>query len=203
MRIVLLRHGQTDWNAAGRLQGQQDIPINVNGRRQIEAVCRTWNLQFRSQNPLVPMALVSSPLQRAYESARICGTWFNLPVTVMAEFAERGFGHLEGMTKQDLLRCYGVADAEQIESSQFGVESVDALRERLMKGMTQLHQAQAGQTVLLVTHGSIIRRLLLEYGNAVSRQTYRPLMSDSVDVVHNGTFAVLDWVDGDMPDSNL
>jgi uncharacterized phosphatase len=93
--LALVRHGETDWNLHGRLQGSSDIPLNSTGRAQAsEAVYelegRRWDL------------LVSSPLSRAAETADIIGAHLGIERTATyADLAERHFGAAEGFTDYD------------------------------------------------------------------------------------------------------
>src|SRR5699024_761552 len=89
-RLVLVRHGQTDYNREGRLQGQIDIPLNDTGVRQAAVLAAAV-----AEDP--PDVLVASPLQRAAETARIIGRSCGLEVSTDEAFVERGFGQWEGL----------------------------------------------------------------------------------------------------------
>lgn len=93
-QICLIRHGQTDWNKAGRLQGQTDIPLNEAGRKQARE-CRDhlsggdWDV------------MITTSLNRARETGEIINEKMNLPIEIMDEFMERGFGEGEGLTREE------------------------------------------------------------------------------------------------------
>jgi uncharacterized phosphatase len=89
--ICLIRHGETEWNAAGILQGTTDIPLNAKGVKQAEA-CSVY-LASSSYD-----VLISSPLKRAKQTAEIINQKLGLPFHTMSEFQERAFGAAEGMT---------------------------------------------------------------------------------------------------------
>src|SRR5690625_726702 len=96
-RLILVRHGQTAYNREARLQGQIDIPLNVTGRRQAAVLAATV-----AENP--PDMIISSPLSRAYDTARIVGEASGLDVHIDEAFLERGFGEWEGLKGEEIRR---------------------------------------------------------------------------------------------------
>ena len=88
--LYIIRHGQTDWNVRHRLQGKTDIPLNENGRRMAgEARDKYRDIRFD--------ICFSSPLLRAYETARIVLGGRGVPVITDERLSEMGFGIYEGM----------------------------------------------------------------------------------------------------------
>jgi broad specificity phosphatase PhoE len=102
MRLYYIRHGLTDWNSAGRLQGHRDVPINPEGRAQ--AACSAailCSLLARDGRAAVDLDYVSSPLVRARETMEIIRTKLDLPrsgYTIEPRLIEIGFGEWEGLT---------------------------------------------------------------------------------------------------------
>ena len=90
MRIYLIRHGQTDWNVEGKVQGSTDIPLNETGRRQ--AACLAKGMAGR---PVVQ--IFSSRLKRAFETARTVGESQNVRVETGEGLEEISFGVWEGL----------------------------------------------------------------------------------------------------------
>lgn len=97
MKLYIIRHGQTDWNMQGKIQGRQDIPLNETGRRQ--AVCLAKGMESR---PVT--RIFSSPQKRALETARAVADSQNAPVTELPWLVEIGYGEWEGRTKEDIMR---------------------------------------------------------------------------------------------------
>lgn len=98
-RICLVRHGETDWNALGKLQGRTDIELNTTGRLQAEDCGRflaatTWNL------------IITSPLQRAKRTAEIIQTYIHVPLIEMIAFIERSYGDAEGMSPEERILAF-------------------------------------------------------------------------------------------------
>jgi uncharacterized phosphatase len=145
-QICLIRHGETDWNASGMIQGRTDIPLNANGVRQAEesAACLSGE-QFD--------ILITSPLKRARQTADIINRGLGLPITEMEAFAERYFGVAEGMTKEERETAYP-------DRNYPGLESRDTLKKRVMAGLKDIMKHHPNQHVLLIAHGAVINTIL-------------------------------------------
>ena len=94
-RLVFVRHGQTDYNREGRLQGQVDIPLNATGVRQAESLAPTI-----TADP--PDVIVASPLERARETARLISSGTDVEITTDVAFLERSFGRWEGLKGEEI-----------------------------------------------------------------------------------------------------
>ncbi len=138
--FYFVRHGETDWNRRGLMQGQVDVPLNDAGRRQAENAA---NLLAD-----VPLATIcSSPLQRALETARIINGTRRCPVRVIDGLQECGFGPFEGRPKSAWYRDW-------LAGAQFdGVEPLDRFIERA-RGAIDLALSYAAP-VLIVAHGGV------------------------------------------------
>ena len=137
--LLLVRHGETDWNAAGRLQGHTDRPLNEYGRSQAEALAERLSAD-------VIAAVYASDLARARETAVIVGARLGLPVTEHADLRERDWGNWEGLT---------AAERERVELE---AETPAAHRERTLRALRWIAERHAGERVVVVTHGGSIRR---------------------------------------------
>ncbi len=149
--ICFVRHGETDWNALGKIQGQTDIPLNNNGRSQADE-CGRYLQDFEWD------VMITSPLQRAKETATIINKYLDLSLTEMNDFRERGFGDVEGMTFQERLEAF----PDGIYPNQ---ESFEELTERLVEGLQEIHQIHKGRKVLLVAHGAVINAILTNFSD--------------------------------------
>lgn len=90
-KICFIRHGETDWNIAGRLQGRTDIPLNESGIKQAQA-CGASLLQNEWD------LMITSPLLRAKETGQIIQQKLNIPLYEKESFIEVAFGDAEGLT---------------------------------------------------------------------------------------------------------
>ena len=98
VKVILVRHGETDWNQWRRIQGgNSDTPLNETGKAQAEAVA------LRLKREMI-QAVYSSPLQRALDTARAIASYHPLKVEVLPALKEVDAGLLEGLTFEELNR---------------------------------------------------------------------------------------------------
>ena len=103
-RICIIRHGETDWNKQGRIQGQIDIPLNETGRAQ--ALAMAYNsAHFRFS------AIFSSDLTRAMETANALAQREKLAITTLPQLRERHYGIFQGVVKSEAPEQYPEAYA--------------------------------------------------------------------------------------------
>ena len=148
MKIYLVRHGETDWNKEGRLQGCRDIPMNQHGILQMEQVG-----VYMSDCGCQIDAIISSPLQRARMSAEIIASRIGYEVDGIAVeplFVERSFGNAEG-----LVWTAGMC----LDDGIYGEESVEELCRRAATGIERYTAVETGN-ILIVAHGAIIKALI-------------------------------------------
>jgi len=151
-RILLIRHGETDWNATGRIQGHNDTPLNAAGREQARRVA-----QRLASEPV--RALYSSDLARAYETATIIGQPLGLAVVTSARLRERRYGAWEGLTSAEIQARYPEQFAEwRGRSTDFAPPHGETRSELLTRALTELQtiaRRHARELVVVVTHGGL------------------------------------------------
>ncbi len=138
--FVFLRHGETDWNAAGRCQGRQDVPLNTAGRAQAAAAAPL--LKGRALT-----TICCSPLGRARETAEIVNRDLKLPLLFVEDLQECAFGEMEGKDEA------GWLDRWLTGHTPWGGEPRHAFAARALAGLNQA-LAQPGP-VLIVAHGGV------------------------------------------------
>ena len=99
--VIFLRHGESVGNAESRWQGQADYPLTEKGRQQAQALAKRWLDEKRQFN-----RIVTSPLNRACETAEIIGAALNVPVETDPIWMERNIGQVEGLTAEEVNRRY-------------------------------------------------------------------------------------------------
>ena len=156
--ILLVRHGETDWNRDARIQGQADPPLNERGREQARALARRLRRERLD-------AVYASDLERARETAEILAARLGMPVVVDPAFRELAFGSWEGHTVADVQARWPERAARWLETGEPAWEDGETheeLRRRVRAAVARLAATHAGGQVLLVAHGGPIRALLME-----------------------------------------
>ncbi|MGD8583965.1 MAG: histidine phosphatase family protein [Chloroflexota bacterium] len=153
--ILLIRHGQTDWNVIKRSQGHLDIPLNQVGRRQSELLAQRlsgWPVN----------AVYSSDLSRASETASIIGRALGLVPFLDSDLRERHGGIFQGYTGEKLKEKYPEALQAFLDHGQPppGGESNLALARRATPALERIAAAHRGEMIALVTHGGTLRVLI-------------------------------------------
>ena len=171
--LYLVRHGETDWNAQRRIQGRTDIPLNDTGRAQ--AVTTGQLLARRDWD-----GLFSSPLARAAETARIIGGEIGIDsVQLIPDVAERNYGDAEGLDYDQIERMFPG------DTMVPGRETHQAVADRVLPALMEVALAHGGESLIVVTHGGVIRSVLnvVEPGVAHGR-------------ISNGSIHSFELVDG-------
>lgn len=159
--VCIIRHGETDWNSLGKLQGTEDIELNDLGREQAIETARyfengSWDI------------VVSSPLKRAYETAQILASRLSIPIVhVVEEIKERSYGSASGLLPKERHSRFPdgiIPDQEDFEH----------LRQRAMVGLTKIAADFKGQRIIVVSHGGLTNSILYslsggEYGSFKTR----------------------------------
>lgn len=160
-RIYLFRHGRTDWNAEGRIQGHLDIPLNDEGREQAR----------RLAPPLARLgieAFLSSDLLRTRETALLARGSLEVPIEFDAGLREIYLGKLQGLTSAEIVERFGPEFSERLSGrplddeaiAMLGSESGEQVVARALAAIRRFVQANGHRTIAVATHGGVIRRLL-------------------------------------------
>ena len=154
--LLLARHGETDWNAAGRWQGHTDVPLNATGRAQALALAA----RLRAEGV---RAIATSDLCRARGTAEIVGEALGLEVHLVdGAQRERAYGAWEGLTRCECAARFPEEWARHVSDPRSpppGGESADALLARVVPAVHRAAERLASPT-LLVTHGGVMRAFL-------------------------------------------
>jgi probable phosphoglycerate mutase len=172
--ILLVRHGETTWNALGKLQGHTDIELNDTGRAQARTLAG-------GLGDAGITAVVTSDLLRARETGAIIAAALGLAVPAIdPELRERQFGVFEGLTRAECEVQHPAAWRDWVAQigAPPGGEPRDAAAQRLAGALARIAAADGG-TVLVVSHGGVMRLWLMT------------VLGASVPLVANGaTFVV-------------
>jgi len=153
-RFCLVRHGETDWNMQHRLQGHEDIPLNLTGLLQAQrAAYALKNERF--------VALYCSDMQRAHQTANAIAYPSRLLTRASPYLRERHYGVFQGLTYDEAAKKYpGLYDHFKSRDPSFalpcGGESLNNLVGRIIDTLTTLAGRHIGEKILVVTHGGVL-----------------------------------------------
>lgn len=155
--ILLIRHGETAWNAERRLQGQLDIPLNEEGRRQAAALARAL-----AAEPVD--AVISSDLGRARSTAQAVAEACGLSLQTDAGLRERCFGAFEGLLYAEMEARYPEAYAQwrardphaRYPDGERRAETFAEFSQRAVAAVSSIANAHRGKRVVIVSHGGVL-----------------------------------------------
>jgi broad specificity phosphatase PhoE len=156
LHLILVRHGETEWNAQGRYHGQFDVPLSSVGRRQAERIAE------RLSSHKIDV-IYASDLERAWETAAIIAAKHGLTVYAEPRLRELKFGVLEGLTFDEAQIQYPemiAAWLKDFNRPPQGGETVDLFNARIISLLDELKQTHDEQTLLLVGHGGSLSEIL-------------------------------------------
>ncbi|MBI3222070.1 MAG: histidine phosphatase family protein [Nitrosomonadales bacterium] len=167
-RICLIRHGETDWNATRRIQGQTDIPLNETGHAQAQAMAaNSAHYDFS--------AIYSSDLSRAFDTAQAVAARGGLEVIKLAQLRERHFGIFQGLTADEAAQRYPEAYAHyKGRDLNYGFETGESLlglAQRVTEAVEWMVRQHSGQTIAVVCHAGVLD---IVYRKATGRALHAP-----------------------------
>jgi len=158
LRLLVVRHGETEYSRGRRFAGSRDVPLTAAGRRQAEAVAQALA-------GVAATAVHSSPQARALATAEIVAAPHGLTVTVEPDFREMAFGGWEGMSRDEVATRFPDGYRLWRESPERAVppggETLDAVARRVARALAALRGRHPEGTVILVTHAVVVRLLVL------------------------------------------
>jgi broad specificity phosphatase PhoE len=161
-RLILIRHGQTDWNAESRWQGQADVPLNSHGLEQ----ARRLGAELAGAGI---QAVYVSDMQRALQTVEPLARLTGLPVRIDPRLREIHVGDWQGLLVSDIVARYGeLFRRRQADPSEFappGGETLQQVQQRAYMVLDEILQQHPHETVAIVGHGFVIALLRLRLEN--------------------------------------
>lgn len=151
--IYLVRHGETDYNTALRLQGSSDIPLNEKGKKQA-AYARDYFKRTQFD------AILASPLSRARETVEIINETQNSKITTLNDLKEQSFGSFEGEHIENIRLRYPEGDLP-------GAETPEEMSERAKNVIEHIDRCHKDETILISAHSRIIKSILSLFSSEV------------------------------------
>ena len=185
-RLLLVRHAEPDESMQGRCYGSLDVPLSAAGLRRAAAVGEA----LRDHDIA---AVYTSPLERAFETARAIATAQGVEPIARDDLRELDFGELEGMRYDDIaaehpeLYRFWMDDPASVRFP--GGEGLADLRRRVLTEVAGIRARHAGEAVAVVAHGGVVRVVLADVLDLPDAAFFR------LDQPY-GALSVVDWVDG-------
>ena len=173
--LILVRHGRTALNAEGLLRGHLDPPLDELGLKQIARLA-TRLVGLR------PARILSSPLQRATQTAAAIAEHAGLPVSLDARLLDRDYGEWAGHPTEEVVHRWGSLDH---------APGVEPMRHVAARARSVLHEHVAQAPVVLVTHEAILRAMLLDIDPAWSATPLDPASWIAIGQASNGDMTVI------------
>ena len=148
--VYLVRHGQTPLNESGVLRGLLDPPLDEAGHLQAGRLGAVLG-------PQMPSVIVASPLLRARQTAQPIADRADREVTTDARLLDRDYGQWTGTDREAVVAQWGSVDDAP------GVEPLPVVRERAVRGLTDIVRRSRGGTAVVVTHDAVNRQLLVTF----------------------------------------
>ncbi len=184
LKLYLIRHGETDWNVDGRIQGHSDVDLNARGYEQARRLAARIGEEGTFE------AIYSSPLKRAFATAQLIGAAVKLPVTTDPRLLERSLGVLEGLTLAEIRAKFPEVHRAWHDGGTRphipGEETREAFVERAHSFIRDLRARHPEGRVIAVTHGGTINMLLMA---SLELDLERPLPFS----IDNATINVVQW----------
>lgn len=169
-RLYLLRHGESDWNLSGKVQGSKDSELTEKGISQAESAGERLKVENIG-------SIYASPLKRAKLTAEVVGEKIGVSSKVEQDFQEMCFGHWEGRLLKEVQGDYGdefmLWKKKPHEFKVEGSESLIEVQSRMLSAIETIKKTDDSENVLVVSHGTAIKAMVLgllgidlsKYGN--------------------------------------
>jgi len=185
-RVLLVRHGQTEWNRIERFRGQIDLPLNEIGHRQAAAIADALR-----DEPI--KAIYAGLLQRAQDTARPIAARFSLPVQTLPGLLDINFGAWAGLTPEEVdqrdPQMHRLWRTQPHLAQPPGGESLAQVRERAVAALHAAIAAHPGETIVLVGH-QVVNRVLLCAVIGLDNSHFWRIRQD------NACLNIVEYVDG-------
>ncbi|MDR1328827.1 MAG: histidine phosphatase family protein [Oscillospiraceae bacterium] len=155
MKICLVRHGETDWNRAGKLQGLENIPLNAVGEAQAKSVSEFLAAYGKWDS------IISSPLKRARKTAEIISAKLGIAVRENDLLRERDYGASSGLTARE--RKIKFPDGGEMSAA--GWEAAESVRGRVVTVLSAITGSGERKNTIIVAHGGVINSALAYVSN--------------------------------------
>ena len=157
MKLILVRHGETQWNRENRVVGLTNIGLNDKGRKQAQRLASALKEERVD-------AIYSSPLSRAWETAQAIARLHHGEVKADDAFKEMDAGELDGLTYEEMRGRYGDFVKQWFSAptsvTMPGGESLDRVQERAWRGVERIKERHSDGVIMVVSHNFVILSII-------------------------------------------
>lgn len=176
MRIVLVRHGQTEWNRVERFRGRVDLPLNATGVAQARAVAEKLASLFAIS------AVYTSPLRRSVQTAKAIAARFGVPLIPDDGFTDIDYGQWQGLSPEEVAQAYPDLYRAWLGQPHLvripGGESLLEVRERATKSFWEVAGRHNNETIAIVSH-QVVCKVLMGYALGLDNSCFWRLRQDN------------------------
>lgn len=151
-QLVVVRHGETQWNVEGRMQGHLDSPLTMTGMAQARALAETLKDEYFQ-------AIYSSDLKRAYQTAQAIGRYHTPEIQVVSNLRERNLGMYQGLTRTEIQKRFADKGEFRIDTPDYVIPEGETLlqfRQRCVNCFEELAMRHPNERILVVAHGGVL-----------------------------------------------
>jgi len=179
--IFLVRHGQTDYNVEGRIQGDLPVPLNVYGVKQANELAKKFKTMSITQ-------VYASPLRRAKQTARIIAKPHKLKVKFERGISERFLGVLKGTTREERMKKYPHFIHERIRNTiDWKPPKGETIRHLIARAMESfkkiVRRHKLGDRIVIVSHGGTLRAIVHMLHNGKPTEYWHTSALDNAEIV--------------------
>ncbi|HZJ96326.1 MAG TPA: histidine phosphatase family protein [Oligella sp.] len=200
--LLIIRHGETDWNALQRLQGWSDISLNEVGKNQALHLTNYLQQQYLqeiySNIGLKPTRIYTSDLKRAIQTATPLANELSIEIRIEPNLRERNYGKLEGQNWREALGHHTTHQhvIPKDFAAEFEVENLDIFSKRIQLGLNGIVQRYPGELVVIISHGGALD-MMWRHFKGLSLDAQREVLQRNTTINHvrfdSGLWQLLDW----------
>lgn len=200
--LLIIRHGETDWNALQRLQGWSDIILNEAGINQAQHLNNYLQKEYLQtvykEHGLKPTRIYTSDLKRAIQTAHPLANDLAIEITIDPDLRERNYGKLEGKNWREALDHHDTQShvTPKDFAEELGVERLDEFAKRLQRGLDGITQRYPGELVVVISHGGALD-MMWRYFKGLALDAQREVLQRNTTINHvrwdSGLWHLLDW----------
>lgn len=200
--LLIIRHGETDWNALQRLQGWSDINLNETGKNQAERLNdylqKEYLQRVYKEHGLKPTRIYTSDLKRAIQTAHPLANDLSLAIQIEPDLRERNYGKLEGKNWREALNHHDTHHhvIPKDFAAELEVERLDAFSQRIQRGLNGITQRYPGELVVVVSHGGALD-MMWRYFKGLTIDAQREVLQRNTTINHvrfdSGAWELIEW----------